>query len=580
MDDFAPGDTLTNRMVPDQALARLFARNAPHVSEDEIWERLQPRIKGRAPRRSRRARPERTRRLGLILTAVALVAAIAVGIYAAATWLGDDEYIVVIDDDPMRPSGVTAAGPTTTAAATETTAAPATTTAAGAFYDPEPFELDLGPIDRLNLAEAWAAIAERAGLDARAARAHQYALDYSGDGVLRGLSLLVTLSDTRVLAVECDAMEGKKGERAIATVRPTDAPSFGPAVADDRLYEVFAAIDQVGVEQIIAKLPRAGAGGYYRLGAWPPDTELPLDQEGYMWNGSAFNLTSASFGSVRPDPARWVWIPATTLALDDGGGATPTTSYTASVPVHFFVGIPQPAAVTPQAAPTGAGLTDPEFAPLVEAWRAVGVAPLSVGHDGSEDDAIFVKLADADLAPPDGVFTSVRLTRQAFLAAQEQKLPFSKMSIYRVTSDGAETLDYAISLQSGMHVQEDWTDGTDIGPVGAGERVSQAMRDIGKGSALVSSLLDARFEGRVLEVTATLSDSKDDQYEEFLGRLISTVQQLNKDGCHIVMMELRVDDYRGTAVLRDVHDYQLGAVTTWYNGADYLPPWISPPAGR
>jgi hypothetical protein len=140
---------------------------------------------------------------------VALVAAIAVGIYAAATWLGDDEYIVVIDDDPMRPSGVTAAGPTTTAAATETTAAPATTTAAGAFYDPEPFELDLG---RRSLnSRRLGPPSPSAGLTARAGAGPSVALDNSGDGVLRGLSLLVTAA-TPSPRRECDAMEGKKGE--------------------------------------------------------------------------------------------------------------------------------------------------------------------------------------------------------------------------------------------------------------------------------------------------------------------------------------------------------------------------------
>lgn len=583
MDKFAPDGALARGMIPDDALGRLFARNAPHVDDDEIWRRIESRVRGGAPRRSGRLRAQRVRRVGLAFTAVALVAAVAVGVYTAATRLGNDDFIVVIDDDPMRP-GATAASPTTTAAATatttagvDTTAAGVDTTAAGGFYEPEPFELDLGPVDKFNLVEAWTAIAGRAGLDARTARAYRFALDFSAQGGLLGMSMLMSVSQTRVLAVECKVVDGKEGQSVVATATATDVPSYGPAVADDRLYEVLKAIDQVGAEQIIAKLPRAGAGGYYQLGTWPPDTELPADQDGYMWDGAQFVPVMSSGGLVRPDPAQWVWIPATAMAFGDAAGTTPTTSYTASLPVHFFIGISQPSTVTAQAAPTGAGLTDPEFAPLVEAWGAVNVAPLSVGHDASEDDAIFVKLADADLAPPDGVFTSVRLTRQAFLATREQRLPFNMMSVYRVTSDGAETLDYAISLQSGMHIQDDWTDARDIGPVAAGEKVGQAMRDIGQGSVLVSSLLDARYEGRVLEVAATLSTSKDNHYEEFLGRLISTVQQLNEGGCHIVMLELRVNDYRGEPVLRDVHDYQLGSVTTWYDGADYLPPWIDPP---
>ncbi len=570
MDESRHNGTLANGTVSDEALGRLFAGNAPRVAEDEIWERIQPRIERRPSLRSTCARGRTTRRVGFALAALVLVAVLAVGIYVAATRLGGDEFIVVIDDDPMSPPTVTAAGPTTTAAATETTAAPAITTAAGAFYPAERFQLDLGPADQLKLAEAWERIAARAGLDARSARAYEYTLDYSADGEFLGLSFSVTLGDARVLAVQCDVAEGTEGGTVLATARPTDAPTYGPAVADDRLYEVFAAIDRVGPKEMLARLPRPGSGGYYQLGRWEPGASLPVDQKGYLWMQSSFDPFTSSRGLIRPDEAQWVWIPAVAVTLEDGGGTTPTTSYSSSVPVHFFVPIAR-------AASTGAGLTDSQFASLLEAWAAHGIVPLAIGHrDKSREDAIFVSVAESVLTPPDGFFTSHRLVRQAFLTTHQEKLPFNMMSIFSVSDDGAETMHHAISLQSGMHFQEEWAEAPDIGAAPAGEKTGQALRDIGGGTATVSSLLDTRYDGRVLEVSATLaSEPTVDDYTGFLERLTVAVQQLNQEGCKIALMQLSVDDVGLTPVLRDVHDYQLGSVSSWYAKADYQPPWIS-----
>ncbi len=421
-------------------------------------------------------------------------------------------------------------------------------------------EIDLGPADQIEFAEAWRKIAQRIGTDAPTTWCEDYYLEFSPSGSFVGMSIRVLLPRQEVVVTWDGRGDAGAPEVAAADVVATISTSeiVGPGShsfsAEHGLYQDLAKVDEVGVASILAMLPGPGPDGYYRIGQWEPEDEIVPDANAYIWAGAAFEpaarwtekMVSSSYSLLGIDGTTCDPEPTETVRfvfLSNQGVALPNTTHTTEAA--------------------------PEFAPLMAAWATRMIYPLAVGHDESEANALFVKVSADALAEPDGVLVQAMLFHEAVLAVREHDLPYDRLTIYSVAAGGAESRLLSISLHAGADPSWRPADDDVTGSHDAGNRVADVV--FGSDPVLGG---DVRSEGEILHAQLRLlkADAAE-AYTVYLTELIPALQQLNREGYGIAALQLSIDDADGRPVLRDVHDFQLGSVMTWHEGDAYRPPW-------
>lgn len=212
------------------------------------------------------------------------------------------------------------------------------------FYSPQKsstirntdsFQLSLGPADEMIFAQAWLELAERAGLDAKSAKAYEFNLDFSANGTLVALNIIASDSSGRVIEASWEATGGSATQTVVVSATAAQGPEYpaGP-VADDRIHSVLAAIDEVGPERIVAELADVGSAGRYALGTWVADAPT-TDEPKFLWDGSTFQRLSTA-NTVQPPSPEYAWVPVSMFVLDDGEGSTATSSFQVTY-AHFFI---------------------------------------------------------------------------------------------------------------------------------------------------------------------------------------------------------------------------------------------------
>ncbi len=519
--------------VSDQGIRSLLHRNSPAFTSDEIWVGVQKRIASRT--RAPRSRRRLIRVFAMATAGVVLAGGVSYGVFEAVNYLSKPGDILVISDDrPISPNA-----------------------GAGVTIGAADYQIDLGPADQIKFAEAWRQIAELLGVDTNA-WTDDYSLDFTSSGDFVAMSITIPLPGQKIL-VSWDGRDGARDQEVLATVSTTEIPGHDSYSTDYGLSYRLAKVDEVGVAQILAVLPQAGAGVSYRIGQWEPDDELsPGGEDSYVWAGASFE-PFAQWGGPTVASISWVTIEGMTLTPEPSG----------TVQLWFMmdsgISLPNSTVTTEPAA---------EFAELMDAWATRMIIPVGVGHDYSEPNGIYVKLSAEALAPPDGIMVSALLVREAFLAVHEHDLPFDMLALYSVDADRTETLRSVISLQSGIRLADGWE--LEV-PLGAGPDSSEVY-DVASGRAYVLTGT-VGGDGSTLKVHLQLpEEDAQEAYAGYLKQLIAVLKQFNREGGRIALLQLSIDDAGGNPVLRDVHDFQLGSISTWYSGEEYRPPWINPPA--
>lgn len=517
----------------DQDIRDLYLRNTPSVGDDEIWDGVRARIASRT--RAPRSRRKLIGVLAIAAAGVVLAGGVSFGVVEAVKYLGRPTQILVIGDETST----------------------WTTTEAGGNAGIPDSRINLGPADHIKFADAWQEIVERVGLDAKTTPSEDFSLAFSPSGALVALSISVLLPGEKLL-VSWDGRGGSAGQEVIASISTADLPGHDAYSTEYGLLYQLAKIDEVGIAQILAMLPKATPDGYYRVGQWEPTAEMGNGPDTYVWAGASFEPFDQWMKKQLAVSMSFVVIEGMTLTL------VPPDAVDFQFLVNKGIALPTSTATTEAA---------PEFAHLVTAWVNRMITPMSVGHDESDPNAIFVKLPADALAPPDGVLVEALLVHEAFLAVHRHGLPFDRLTIYSVDADGVETEQYAISLQAGMEFASGWNAADAVeSSFDDGEKVTEALSEVG-GTYAANSAAEWVADGRLLRVNAWLPDYSE-TYTAYLTALISALEQLNREGTRVALLQLSIDDADGNPILRDVHDFQLGSTFTWYEGADYMPPWM------
>ncbi len=97
------------------------------------------------------------------------------------------------------------------------------------------------------------------------------------------------------------------------------------------------------------------------------------------------------------------------------------------------------------------------------------------------------------------------------------------------------------------------------------------------GVSLISSLFAAPADGRTLTIVVTLTKDSAAQLDGFLQALVPPIPALNRQGGHLALLNLSVNDSAGSPALRSVQDFQLGSTTDWWSGQRYMPYWANEP---
>jgi hypothetical protein len=241
------------------------------------------------------------------------------------------------------------------------------------------------------------------------------------------------------------------------------------------------------------------------------------------------------------------------------------------------------ATTTTAAASATTGQVTTELTQVVQALRDGNIVPLSVEPDPSERNGIIVKVPADKMAPPDGVFYSHRLQRELFLATHRLNLPFDWCDVYSVDARGEETFAFGMNPQAGMAFAEDWSSGVPVDEQRAHYLATMALGAVAKQAGVQEGEgleLGWRAGGsRTLKWVVMLpAEGEKEAYLAFLKEVFSAVVQLNQEGCQLAVLELSINDAEGGPILRDVHDFELQSVATWYSSADFMPLWINPPS--
>ena len=221
----------------------------------------------------------------------------------------------------------------------------------------------------------------------------------------------------------------------------------------------------------------------------------------------------------------------------------------------------------------------PDLTKLVAAWKAKGIQIIGVGAKPDDASHIIVKVLQATIAGPDGIFADHQLERQAVLLALYEKLPLKLFDIVTVDSQGKEeSLDRSIRLSDTVE-QKVWSKPALMDEATLKEKLLALVKDAAAqtGVGSTSSILTAPQDGRTLDLTATLTKNSADQLNGFLESVVPGVEELNRQGGHLAVLNLKVNDSTGNPALRSVQDFQLGSTTDWWSGQKYMPYWANEP---
>jgi hypothetical protein len=166
------------------------------------------------------------------------------------------------------------------------------------------------------------------------------------------------------------------------------------------------------------------------------------------------------------------------------------------------------------------------------------------------------------------------------VATNKLDMPYDQCQVDSVAADGTVTNYSGFNPRQGFAYQPDWKSGRTVNGDKALHDLVMAVRQLADQTGVAysdgSNMTWGSGEARVLSLAVTLpAQDAERAYKDLLGQVFPALTQLNKQGCEIAMVELSMDDAQGEPVLGDVHDFELGAVGTWYERL--LPPWISPP---
>jgi hypothetical protein len=211
---------------------------------------------------------------------------------------------------------------------------------------------------------------------------------------------------------------------------------------------------------------------------------------------------------------------------------------------------------------------------------ALGIRDVTLERDPANPKGILAKVPEEKLSPPDAVFYNHRIERALFVATNELDLPYDECQVDSVAADGTVTNYSGFNPQQGFAYQPDWKSGQTVDEDIAMHMFGMVVRQLADGAGVINSdgsdMTYGSAEPRVLSLAVTLpAQNAETAYKAFLDQIFTALTQLNKQGCEIAMVELSIDDAQGDPVLRDVHDFELGAVGTWWDRL--LPPWVDPP---
>lgn len=196
-----------------------------------------------------------------------------------------------------------------------------------------------------SLSAIWARVAESAGLDSDKACLEDLTLQYSPTGAEIKLAIsaattdghLVSASWSRVGQQAADTLNiGVDISAAVTLFSKPESPAIGP---------IFEALDQVGVDNMIAAIDEEGPVEYYTLHVLRGPSDfgpgIPSGYPAFIWDGGRFvSLGSAdgrrAYGGsavfVLVSPTVVVSPPSSVLAQE-----TATTRMWQSLPSRFFV---------------------------------------------------------------------------------------------------------------------------------------------------------------------------------------------------------------------------------------------------
>ena len=158
--------------------------------------------------------------------------------------------------------------------------------------------LDVGQADDMSLHDAWLAIGDAAGFDARNAKVYGLELDYTPAGSLLGLLIVARADGDKHITVDWRGEGAQTGQTVTATASVVAPGPRALATTSDPAYEMLAAIDEVGPRTLIAGLMPADATGalasdglFLRVKRADMGTiagNILPEANAYLWNGSAF----------------------------------------------------------------------------------------------------------------------------------------------------------------------------------------------------------------------------------------------------------------------------------------------------
>ncbi len=219
----------------------------------------------------------------------------------------------------------------------------------------------------------------------------------------------------------------------------------------------------------------------------------------------------------------------------------------------------------------------PDLDKLVAAWKAHGIQVIAVTTKPGDASHVIVKVPEATVAGPNGVFADHELERQAVLLVLHDRLPFKWLEVVTVDAQGKES-PYESSTLAGIVEQWQWTTPL-MGEATLDAKLQALVKDSAEktGVGLTSSLFAAPADGRTLDVAVTLTKDSADQLNAFLEDLVPPVQALNRQGGHLALLNLSVNDSADSPALRSVQDFQLGSTADWWSGQRYMPYWANQP---
>ncbi len=285
-----------NKLEDDASLQARFERNAPTVDARKDWTELRSRMLEHHRKPARR----RLHAAAISFAVIVLVAAVAVGGVEAYAHLGTHGQRIIMGGDTTSAS----AGPVTTV----------------------PVAVDLGPADRIDLADAWLMIGKGAGFDAQNAVAEAVELDFAPTGSLVHLRINARTVDNQEITVGWDGYGGAADQTVHVTgtvVSPVSRPDVDmPLPIGDRVYTVLFAVDGIGAEGMMG-LAAVEADGYLRLVPYLTSRaqggQISASETAYLYDGS-FKALAPTDGRRKADTG-FVRLAAMGMVPGSPGGA-------------------------------------------------------------------------------------------------------------------------------------------------------------------------------------------------------------------------------------------------------------------